>query len=75
MDPGTSKHWSYHTALLVFCLNFRLSTFTCGSYTYGSYGLCAFLLCSDIYFRFSPQAVCWRLEGLHFCEVHHSVVQ
>ena len=23
---------------------------------------------------FSPQAVCQRLEGLRFCEVHHSVV-
>ena len=23
--PGTSKHWPYHTDLLVFCLKFRLS--------------------------------------------------
>ena len=35
--------------------------------------LCAFCLCSDIYFCSSPQVVCWWLEGLHFCEVHHSV--
>ena len=21
--PGTPKHWSYHTGLLVFCLKFR----------------------------------------------------
>ena len=35
--------------------------------------LCAFCLCPDIYFCSSPQVVCWWLEGLHFCEVHHSV--
>ena len=23
--PGTSKNWSYHTELLVFCLNFKVS--------------------------------------------------
>ena len=36
---------------------------------------CGFSLCSDIYFWFSPQAVCYRLEGLPFCEVYHSVVK
>ena len=36
---------------------------------------CAFWLGSDIHFWDSPQLVCWRLEGLHFCEVHHSVVK
>ena len=30
----------------------------------------AFWLCSDIYFRHSPQAVCKRWEGLHICEVY-----
>ena len=23
---GTSKHWAYHTSLLIFCLEFRLSS-------------------------------------------------
>ena len=36
--------------------------------------ICTFCLCYDIYFRLSPQAVCQRLEELHFRDVDFSNV-